>query len=571
MRYHALATDYDGTLARHGAVDEATMAALDRLAASGRRLILVTGRELDELLDVFRGIGIFHLVVAENGGLLYWPDSRRVELLCKPPPPPLVGLLRERGLAPLQVGRTILATVEPNETVVLAAIRDLGLEQHVIFNKGAVMVLPTGVNKASGLAAGLDRLGLSPRNAVAVGDAENDHSMLQFVEFGAATANAVPMLKEHADLVLTATHGAGVAELIDAMIADDLRDRPPRRRGALLGHARDGAPCLLDAAGESLLIAGESGSGKSVLAAGVLERLGEHGYQCCVIDPQGDYAALPGAVVLGGETGPTLQELTTALEKPDANVVASLAALPVADRGAAFAGLWGHIAAMRVRLGRPHCVVIGEAHHLLPREADPEALAQTDSDGIVCVTAHPESMSAAVLRTFDRVAVTGARAWDALDAFAHAAGAPSPACDDRSAPSPGTALLWCIGDTAPPRPFAMAPPSAVRQRERRRTASGALPPERSFWFRGPEGRLNLRAQNLMLFLQIAEGVDEDTWAFHLRRGDYSEWMLNALHDGELAQAVRWIEKDRHLDGASARARLREAIESRYTPAAETAA
>ena len=569
MRYHALATDYDGTLARHGVVDEATLAALDRLAASGRRLILVTGRELDELLEVFPGLGIFHLVVAENGGLLYWPSSRRVELLCKPPQPELVGLLHERGVSPLQVGRTIVATVEPNETIVLASIRDLGLEQHVIFNKGAVMVLPTGVNKASGLAAGLERLGLSPRNVVAVGDAENDHSMLQFAEFGAATANAVPMLKEHADLVLDGRQGAGVTELIDAMLADDLRERPPRRRAVVLGHAPDGASCALPAAGDSVLIAGESGSGKSVLAAAMLERLGEHGYQCCVVDPEGDFAALAGAVVLGGEGGPTLQEFATALEKPDAAVVANLAAVPLTERAAAFASLWGHIVGMRVRTGRPHCVLINEAHHLLPREADPEALAQTDTDGIVCVSAHPESMSEAVLRTFDCVVATGTRAADALLAFAHVAGAPAPALDGVPAPSPGDALLWCVDEAQAPIPFTVAPPSTVRQRERRRSASGALPPERSFWFRGPEGKLNLRAQNLILFLQIAEGVDEETWGFHLRRGDYSEWMLNALHDAELAQAVRAIEKDRHLDGASARARLRDAIEARYTPAAES--
>src|SRR4029077_13614197 len=113
------------------------------------------------------------------------------------------------------VGQTIVATWTPNEVAVLEAIRDLGLELHVIFNKGAVMVLPTGITKASGLAAALDRLRLSPHNVVAVGDAENDHSMLRFAECGAAVANAVPLLKEGGARAPTRDHGDGVAELVD--------------------------------------------------------------------------------------------------------------------------------------------------------------------------------------------------------------------------------------------------------------------------------------------------------------------------------------------------------------------
>ena len=68
MRYHVLATDYDGTLAHNGRVDRPTVEALRRIKESGRKLVLVTGRELDELLDVFPELDLFHRVVAENGG-----------------------------------------------------------------------------------------------------------------------------------------------------------------------------------------------------------------------------------------------------------------------------------------------------------------------------------------------------------------------------------------------------------------------------------------------------------------------------------------------------------------------
>jgi hydroxymethylpyrimidine pyrophosphatase-like HAD family hydrolase len=228
MRIHTLAADYDGTIATHGTVDRDTLAALRRLRDAGGTLALVTGRELPQLQEVFPELELFHVVVAENGGLLYWPATKRETPLCDPPEEAFVRTLRDRGVSPLSVGAVIVATHEPHETTVLQVIRDLGLERQVIFNKGAVMVLPSGVNKASGLARALAELGIDPSSVAGVGDAENDHALLQLCGIGAAVANALPSLKEHADLVLHATHGAGVAELIEQMLSGTL-DRVPRR------------------------------------------------------------------------------------------------------------------------------------------------------------------------------------------------------------------------------------------------------------------------------------------------------------------------------------------------------
>jgi hydroxymethylpyrimidine pyrophosphatase-like HAD family hydrolase len=228
MRYLALASDYDGTLAHDGRVDEPTVAALERLLASGRKLIMVTGRELPELQTVFPHLDLFDWVVAENGALLYCPGSKEEKPLTPPPPEPFVELLRKRGVSPLSVGRGIVAAWHPHETIILDTIRDLGLELEIIFNKGSVMVLPSGVNKATGLAVALKEMGLSPHNVVGIGDAENDHSFLSFCEFGVAVDNALPMLKEKADLVTRGHHGAGVVELIDRLIANDLEDLADR-------------------------------------------------------------------------------------------------------------------------------------------------------------------------------------------------------------------------------------------------------------------------------------------------------------------------------------------------------
>jgi HAD superfamily hydrolase (TIGR01484 family) len=227
MRYLALATDYDGTLATHGIVHDTTNSALGRLRASGRRLLMVTGRELPELRSVYSRLDLFDLVVAENGALLYMPSTGTERLLAEPYSEAFVQALRARGV-PFTVGRSIVATVTPHEDAVLHAIEGLGLELQVIFNKGSVMVLPTGVNKSSGLLEALRELGISPRDMVGIGDAENDHAFLSACGVGVAVANALPALKERADYVTGSSHGAGVVELIEMLLADDLASLPSR-------------------------------------------------------------------------------------------------------------------------------------------------------------------------------------------------------------------------------------------------------------------------------------------------------------------------------------------------------
>jgi hydroxymethylpyrimidine pyrophosphatase-like HAD family hydrolase len=230
MHCRALATDYDGTLAEDGKVPRSTLAAVERFKRSGRKAILVTGRELEELMDVFPELGVFDEVVAENGALLYTPGMKPLECpLCTPPPPTFVAELMKRGVGPISCGRIIVATWQPHEHVVLDVIQEQGLELEVIFNKGAVMVLPSGVNKATGLARALARLGISEAETVGVGDGENDCSLLDTCGYGVAVANAVHSLKERADFVMVRERGAGVEELIEQILKTDLRQAKTAR------------------------------------------------------------------------------------------------------------------------------------------------------------------------------------------------------------------------------------------------------------------------------------------------------------------------------------------------------
>jgi hydroxymethylpyrimidine pyrophosphatase-like HAD family hydrolase len=228
MQYLALATDYDGTLAQDGHVDEATLAAVQKLRASGRKLILVTGRELPELQSTFPQLDLCDVVVAENGGVLYWPAEKREEALAGPPSAEFLAEMQRLGVAPYSVGRVIFATWRPFEGVVLETIQRLGVGYQIIFNKRAVMVLPSSVNKASGLKVALERLQISADAVVGIGDAENDHAFLETCAVAVAVQNALPSLQNRGDLVTQGDHGRGVSELIGRLLEDDLRSLGPR-------------------------------------------------------------------------------------------------------------------------------------------------------------------------------------------------------------------------------------------------------------------------------------------------------------------------------------------------------
>ena len=221
MYFLALATDYDDTLARSSKVEPATLRALQLVKDSGRRLILVTGRTLPDLQSVFPEFGIFDFVVAENGALLFDPAKNEQTPLAEPPPEHFLRRLKQLRVSPLSFGRAIVATREPNETAVLTAIRDLGLELQIIFNKGAVMVLPSNINKATGLMTALARMGIPAHNVVGIGDAENDYEFLVACGCAVAVDNAVPALKEVADWV-TQARGSGVVELARLLVEHDL-------------------------------------------------------------------------------------------------------------------------------------------------------------------------------------------------------------------------------------------------------------------------------------------------------------------------------------------------------------
>ncbi|WP_440104505.1 HAD-IIB family hydrolase [Streptosporangium sp. H16] len=567
MRYHVLACDYDGTLAAEGRVDDDTLDALERLARSGRRLVMVTGREVDSLTRDFERLDLFDLVVAENGAVLHRPDEQESSTLAEAPPEAFVERLRELGVEPLSVGSAIVSTVEPHAETVLTTIRELGLEMQVIFNKGAVMVLPSGVNKATGLAAALAELEMSAHSVVGVGDAENDHAFLAACECAVAVANALPAVKERCDLVTERERGAGVVELIDRIVETDLADVDVARHHLLLG-TDDGGEVRFPPHGVRMLVAGPSHSGKSTVTAALLERITRAGYQFCLIDPEGDYTdGVEGASVLGDvRRAPTQEEILQVLQDPEQSVVVNLLGVPLDDRPGFFQDFLPRLSALPAGSGHPHWLVVDEAHHMMPDGFKLQSVEMLrEIGGILLVTVHPEAVSEAVVQTLDTVVAVGDEPGGVLGAFAAATGHDAPGQDVPDLPT-GELLFWRL-DGEPVR-VRLAPPEEERQRHRRKYAAGELGEDASFYFRGPENALNLRAGNLTAFCRIADGVDEETWTYHLRRGDYSRWLADSVKDEELSAEVAEVEQDPGDSVDDARKRVRELIEARYTAPAE---
>lgn len=572
MRYLALACDYDGTLAHHGQVRPTTLAALRRLADSGRRIVLVTGREVDDLRTVLPEVDVFDLVVAENGGLLYRPADHAVTTLAERPPQRFADTMRGRGVHPISEGQVVVATWSPHEGTALEVIRDLSLELQITLNKGAVMVLPPGVTKASGLTAGLRTLGLSPRNTVGVGDAENDHSFLSICEYAVAVANALPAVKERCDHVTSAAHGAGVEELIDHLLADDLASwpAPPGRRTVLLGTREDaGTPgeLRLPVQSTNLLVVGSPGSGKSRLTTGLLERLVERGYQILTVDPEGDYDTFPDAIHLGTpHRSPDVAEVMDALADPGRSVVVNLLGTRLEERPPFLQQLLQRLHPLRADRGRPHHIVIDEAHHLLPAEGWPPGHAPLEGleglDGLVLLVPHGDLLSPDARTAVDLVVTVGADAAAGVADFAGVIGVPGPELGQWE-PAEGQALAWWPVRGPETVVFRYAQGTVGHRRHVRKYAQGDVGLARAFHFRG-NGDLDLPAHNLTQFLQLGEDLDNDTWLHHLRRGDYTRWFRDVIRDDELADEAEDA-RHRHGDDATAsRALLRDAIEGRYT-------
>jgi hydroxymethylpyrimidine pyrophosphatase-like HAD family hydrolase len=572
MNVHAFATDYDGTIADANRVAEPTARALERVRATGRKLLLVTGRMLADLRAVCPDLDrMFDAVVAENGALVYFPDRRELRTLGDPPEPALVDALRRRGV-PFDLGAAILATDAQFAEPALAAIQETGVNRTPIFNKGALMLLPGGVTKGTGLAVALAALEISPHNMVGIGDAENDHAFLALSECAVAVADAVPALRERADYVTRAPSAAGVVEFIEEHLLHDLVALIPRltRHDLPLGEQPDGTLVTVAAHGTRLLIIGPSGTGKSTLTGVLVERVVESGRTLLLLDPEGDYrtlSELERVVVFGGKGEralPTADEVDQLLRQPAASLVLDLSAMSRPEKVAYATTVLATVAIVRSSLGLPHWLVVDEAHHVFPAEGSPAAeLLRPGAESLALITLAATDLAASVRPLANVFAATEVAAFrDGMQAVLAAREGNAPVAAGETALDRGEAALAWLEPVPRAVRFRVRRRRSQHRRHLRKYTEGELPPDRSFFFRGPTASLNLRAANLVRFVELAEGVDEATWAFHLERGEYSAWVREMIKDPELADEIAAVERA-GLRPADARTRILEQLRHRY--------
>jgi hydroxymethylpyrimidine pyrophosphatase-like HAD family hydrolase len=550
--FRAVAFDLDGTLAEDGRLAGSTMAAI-RASRAERRMILVTGRISGGLDAAFPGLRReFDALVTENGAVLH--TCAGVRLLAEPVNRKVERALADRGVA-TRAGRVLLALAGHDASVAVDVITGLGLDCQVVHNRGEAMILPAGVTKGTGLLAALDELGLSPRNTIAVGDAENDLALLQAAEVGVAVANAVPSLAAQADLRLGAADGAGVVGLLTGELIQGQQRLCPRRRWFQAGAFDDGGPVLVPGSQGSVLIVGDSGTGKSYLAGLLAERWIGAGYVILVVDPEGDHTGLaqrPGVQLVDAAAHlPSPTDLLAIARTGRASVVLDLSGLSEAGKSDYLRRLPASIAAERSEHGIPHWVITDEAHIGLDSGAEQPAGPGFAEPGTCMVTWKPDLLPAAFR--------------DSVDFTFRTTGTP-PAAANAPVAVPHTTVS--VGGQ-PPRPFTIGLRASSHVRHQHKYMTAALPSHRRFYFQtyGETCREPITASTLEEFSRHIRHCDQTVLRYHLSRGDFSRWITGTFADQSLGGDLAAIERDLGVREAAelerARQRIIHSIDSRY--------
>ena len=576
MKFGVLALDYDGTIAHDGILDPDVKAAIAEVRGRGIVVILVTGRILSDLKRVAGNLQFVDAVVAENGAVLAFPNGHSW-LSGHPPPPVFLDELRRRTID-FAAGQCIVETDAALAPRILAVIRELELPLVLLFNRGRVMVLPQGISKATGLRQALTALRLSPHNAIAIGDAENDHDLLAACEIGAAVGWGSPALQRSADEVVGGDGPSAVAPYIREA-ATSMR-LPPDRIGKgkiILGVTDSGEQLGLPIRGRNVLVAGDPRSGKSWATGLFCEQLMLHDYCTCVIDPEGDYEqleALPRVVAWGGDDPPpSLPDLARMLRHPDMSVVIDLSRVPYKEKVGYLKSLLPMLASLRRNTGLPHRIVVDEAHYFL-QDANVDQLLDLDLGAYTLVTYRPSDLNSDVRKAMEVICVTRTTDPQEIKAmqtiFGNGTG-------DWSAMLAGlgdgqAVLLPCAPEASGKlQRFSLIPRLTAHVRHRSKYLDVPVESGHEFVFTADGRPVGSPSRTLQELVSSLGSVSSSVLDGHASRGDFSQWIAGVFHDHPLASDVRKVEQ-RHRLGyvESLRDELIKAIVERYEVESELA-
>ncbi|MGB0388834.1 MAG: HAD hydrolase family protein [Ardenticatenaceae bacterium] len=570
MKFKVLALDYDGTIAQHGTLDPDVRVALDAVRMRGISVILVTGRIFSELRRVAGDLDFVDAVVGENGAVLAFPNSSGVKRLANPPEPRFLSELARRGIE-VMAGQCVVEADASLAPRILEVIHDLELPLTLLYNRSRLMVLPQGISKATGLYEALRTLRLSRHNTLAIGDAENDHALLEFCELGVAVGWGSEALKKVADEVLEGDGPAAVADYILQTAEAPLLPQRALHRQLHLGHRvieggkggkkaypepeGNGEPLTLAIKGRNVLIAGDPQSGKSWLAGLLAEQMILQQYNVCIIDPEGDYAtveSLPGVIVLGtNEPPPCTSEILRLLRYPDVSVVVDLSRMEQSQKCERARELLSKLVEQRRCTGLPHRIVIDEAHYFL-QEPNLNDLLDMELGAYTLVTYCPSALPLTVLVSSEVRLVTQITNAYEVRVLAGLSGArqheakwqtilPNLAIDQ-------AALLPGIEESGRElHRFRIAPRLTAHVRHRHKYLDVPVPEHQAFIFTDagvPTGR---RARTLReLVTQLAASAPNVIEA-HLQRSDFSRWIRKVFQDKSLALHIRMLEQQHQSD------------------------
>ncbi|HET7874394.1 MAG TPA: HAD hydrolase family protein [Methylomirabilota bacterium] len=548
MLLKALACDFDGTLASEDRIGPEALDALVRAREAGLRLILVTGRTFFELTRVCDRLDLFEAAVAENGAVLYFPGAAMIRDQGPPPPKRLLAELDRRGIL-YQAGRVIVGVARVDEPRVREALVAVGVTRDLVYNRAALMLLPSGVSKGTGVRRVLGFLGLSFHDVLGLGDAENDLEFFEACGWSGCPADAVEAIRTRADWVFPGADGQAVAAAITGPILQGLLavEHSPRHRIAIGWVRETSEPVTIPARGVNVLVHGDPLSGKSWLAGALIERLVAGRYAICVIDPEGDYRVLRRfagvAWTAVRDEASMEQTLATFEHDPAACVVADLSLLPHAGKLRVIETALGKIQELRRRLGRPHWVLLDEAHYSLHREGvAPEVVALTDK-GFCLVTYHSSWLRKEVVEAMDLFILARTALAEELDflrsSLVETGLAAGSAIATLSQLPPGE-FLFLASDGPRPRTaltFVAPPRETAHVRHLAKYADSRVGPGEEFIFRHPDGRAAGSADSLHAFRRVLASVEDPVISHHAGRGDFSRWVLNVFRDPELGRQL----------------------------------
>jgi hydroxymethylpyrimidine pyrophosphatase-like HAD family hydrolase len=547
VKFGVLALDYDGTIAQDGVLCPDVKVAIAEARARGIVVILVTGRILSDLRSVAGDLNFVDAVVAENGAILAFPNGEP-RILGHPPPQIFFDELRRRGVV-FKSGQCVVEADASLGPTILAVIRELQLPLVLLFNRSRLMVLPQAISKGTGLRDVLHILRLSPHNAIAIGDAENDHDLLAQCELAAAVGWGSTMLKAEADEVVSGDGPSAVASYIRrAATQTKLPTGRLGRHRLTVGIEQDGRPLTSDIRGRNILIVGETQSGKSWATGLLCEQMIVQGYSLCVIDPEGDYGgleSLPGVVVLQAADQPSeMTDVARALQHFDLSVVVDLSCVHLQEKVEYLKALLPMLASLRRKTGLPHRIVVDEAHYFL-HETNINQLLDMELGAYTIVTYRPSDLHHDVRDAIDVVLakrLTDVHEVETLLAMAKNRNVYRGTTAILSQLSTDEAVVATKEAEGDIRRFKLLARLTTHVRHREKYFDFDVVPGQEFVFTENGKPIGSPARSLKQFSALLQDCQMSCVGEHASRGDFSRWVANVFYDHSLASDIRKIEQ-----------------------------